>query len=257
MDPQRAAVTFADIYDQVVGADFWDSWWPAFERLKRDHDLHFKTVCDVACGTGETLQRLAAQGHAGCGCDLSADMIRVARAKCAEYPVSLWVADMAAFTVPQPVDLVLCCYDALNMLPSEAALGQTFSRFHAALKPGGHVICDLATRRHLAEDWGSGEIQAEVGHLDTVWHTVWNRRAATCTVHLTVTVPDEEGGGVRLVTHRVVERAFSQTAIEAAIEAAGLTVVTVRDLPSWAPGSDDGGRLVYLLRRPAETVSSP
>ncbi len=251
------APVFADIYDRVIGPDFWEYWWPAFDQICRDHDVTFDTVADVACGTGEIALRLARSGHTVFGTDLCDDMIRVARAKCAGAGVTLLRQEMTALTLPRPVDLLLCCYDSLNMLPDADALAACFAGFFRALTPGGHVICDLATLRHLEQDWGSNEFHAPVGKIDTIWHTVWNARTTTSTIHMTATVPPEAGGGPdgSVVTCRVIERGYPKAVIDQAIRRAGFTICEVRDMIPWTPGTDDGQRLFYLLQKPDRKAS--
>ncbi len=244
--------TFADIYDRVIGPDFWEYWWPAFEQVCRDQDVTFDTVADVACGTGEIALKLAQSGRTVFATDLSDDMLRVARHKCAGAHVTLLQQDMTALSLPQPVDLLLCCYDALNMLADTDALAGCFAGFFRALVPGGHVICDLATLRHLEQDWGSNEFHAPVGEIDTIWHTVWNPQTATSTIHMTATVPYQEGGATdgSIVTCRVVERGYPKSVIDRCITDAGFVIREVRDMIPWTPGTDDGQRLFYLLQKP-------
>jgi len=211
-------------------------------------------VCDVACGTGETALKLAQKGHRVVGTDLAEDMIRVAKAKCGEQ-VTLLVQGMDHLSLPTPVDLLLCCYDSLNMVGSEAKLRDTFAAFFAALSPGGHVVCDLATTRHLAEDWGEQEIHAMVGDIDTVWHTQWDEVARQSTIHLTATVPHADGTNrdISVVTCRVQETGFAKATIDRAMGDAGFIIREVRDMIPWTPGDDDSQRLFYLLQRPPIT----
>jgi len=242
--------TFADIYDAVVGRDFWGHWWRAFERLEREHGLKYASVCDVACGTAEIARRFALRGLAVTGVDLSEDMIRVARRKCAGTAVRLRVDAMERLELETPVDLIVCCYDSLNRLATPALLEATFARFAAALAPGGHVVCDLATRRHLERDWGTGVVRAMTGGVESVWQTVWHPGRACLTVHLTAFVPGPDGAPVA-VTERVEEYAHAKADIEAGIARAGLKVLEVRDMLPWAPASEAGERLFYLLEAPA------
>ncbi|MDH5526102.1 MAG: class I SAM-dependent methyltransferase [Nitrospirota bacterium] len=243
------APTFADIYDAVVGDDYQEYWWRGFERFVADHQVEFSTVCDVACGTGRTALRLAEQGKQVTGTDLSADMIRVARAHCelAGIQVDFTVQPMQELSLPEPVDLIVCAYDALNALPSEDLLRRTLGGFSAHLNPGGHVVCDMATIRHLCEDWGSDEIRTDDPY-PSVWHSVWDDDRGMLSLHLTVAVPT--GGGICRVTERVCEYGYSQALIEDAIAAAGLVIQDRRDLIPWTPGSDQGDRWFYLLQKP-------
>lgn len=247
----RSTPTFADLYDRVVGADFWPHWWQAFSRFRNTHDIPFTRSCDVACGTGETALRLARWGGRVYGTDLSPDMIRVAREKCRNTSAKLWVQPMQRLSLPEPVDLLVCAYDSLNTLASDAELGATLAGFRRALAPGGYAVVDVATIGHLAHDWGTGVRRVAVGELDTVWHTEWVPERQALTVHVTIrgVAP---GGGTFRVQERVVEYGYPKAVLDAAIGAAGLAVVDVRDLIPWTPGAEDSSRLIYLLRRPVE-----
>jgi len=245
--PTRTAPpTFADIYDAAVGRDFWGHWWRAFERVAADHGLVFASVADVACGTGEMAARFARRGLTVYGTDLSPDMIRVAAAKCEGTGAHLSVQPMQALKVPEPVDLVVCAYDALNHLESLEDLAATFRGFAAALNPGGHVVCDFATVRHLARDWGTGTFRNVRGGMESIWQTVWYPDTRKATIQLTVRVGRRQGGPAR-VTTRVVEYGFTKAEIERAMRAAGLKPLEVRDMIPWTPGSERSERLFYLL----------
>jgi SAM-dependent methyltransferase len=240
--------TFADIYDAVVGRDFWSHWWRAFERAAADHGVRYASVCEVACGTAEIARRFARQGHRVTGVDISEDMIRVARAKCGAE-VDLRVGAMERLTLERPVDLIVCCYDSLNRLATPEDLAATLGRFAASLSPGGHVVCDLATRHHLERDWGTGVVRSVNGGIESIWQTVWHPREARLTVHVTAFVPGPDGETIA-VTERAEEYAHAKGAVEAAVANAGLTVLEVRDMLPWDPGTEAGERLFYLLRAP-------
>jgi SAM-dependent methyltransferase len=246
--PRPPSPTFADIYDAVVGRDFWGHWWHAFEQVVADHGVAFASVCDVACGTGEMARRFARRGLTVYGVDNDPDMLRVARDKCIGTDVRFLLQPMQELALPEPVDLVVCCYDALNHLEGLRDLEATFRGFAAALTPGGHAVCDLATVHHLARDWGTGTFRAVTGGMESLWQTVWEPEARRAAIHLTVMVPRRDGKPVR-VTRHVVEYGYPKAHIEAAMGRAGLTVVEVRDMIPWTPGSEASERLFYLLRR--------
>ncbi len=244
--PTTPPLTFADIYDRVVGPDYWERWWPVFDRLVDTHQLTFATVCDVACGTGETVRRLSRRGVTVSGTDLCPDMIRVATTKCARWRPLLQVQPMQALQLPQPVELIICAFDSLNMLADADQLVTTLHRFASQLIPGGHLICDLVTRTHLAETWGSGEISAQIDDIQTIWHTHW--QPDTLTIHLSAFIPTGEGHTERVV-QQVTETAFPQTVIETAMTDAGFELLEARDMDSWGAGSEQSERLFYLLRK--------
>jgi SAM-dependent methyltransferase len=253
--PAGPAPAFADVYDRVVGRDFWHHWWRAFRRAVGAHGIRYRSVCDVACGTGEMALRFAREGARVFATDLSEDMLRVARAKCEGTGVLLARQPMQELAVPEPADLLVCAYDALNHLDGVEALEATFRRFAAALAPGGHAVCDLATLRHLARDWGTGTFRAMSDGMESIWQTVWYPDRRRATIHLTVIVPRRAGGPAR-VTQRVVEYGFTVAEIEAAIAGAGLAILEARDMIPWTPAGEGSERLFYVLRKPVTCAAA-
>src|SRR5512147_27301 len=110
-------------YDRVFS--FARSWGEA----PRTHVLgrllrRVESACDLACGTGSTAVTLAHRGIKAFGVDLSPTMCRLAREKArrARVPLQVLRADMRTFRLPEPVDLVLCEFDALNHVPRRTDL---------------------------------------------------------------------------------------------------------------------------------------
>ncbi|NLO73604.1 MAG: methyltransferase domain-containing protein [candidate division WS1 bacterium] len=68
------------------------------------------TVLDVGCGTGRHAIELSARGYVVTGLDLSAGMLARARAKAREAGVQVeWIqGDAAQFSLPAPVEAVIC-----------------------------------------------------------------------------------------------------------------------------------------------------
>src|SRR5262249_44005902 len=69
-----------------------------------------RVVCDLACGSGDTAIDLARAGHVVHAVDSSPVFLRTVREKAARAGVRVRTrrADMRAFRLPEPVDLVLC-----------------------------------------------------------------------------------------------------------------------------------------------------
>src|SRR5215475_13647270 len=114
-DPYSA---YASVYD-LQGQSRWSERMVTFlaDLLPR-YDATPRRVLDLACGTGTAAVLLTAQGYAVRGIDGSVQMLEMARQKAAEAgaDVDFEQADMRAFTVPAPVDLVTCWFDSLNYL---------------------------------------------------------------------------------------------------------------------------------------------
>jgi SAM-dependent methyltransferase len=114
-----------------------------------------ETACDLCCGTGTTAVQLAGNGVRMYGVDHSPIMCRKAREKAAQAGVEVRVvrADMRSFRLPEPVDVVLCEFDALNHVPKKADLRRVAASAARALRPGGHFFFDVNNRLAFQKVW--------------------------------------------------------------------------------------------------------
>ncbi len=114
-----------------------------------------KAACDLACGTGTTAVALARSGIKMYAVDLSPTMCRLARQKAEKAGVSLQVlrADMRNFELPEPADLVLSEFDAINHVPRNVDLGLVAASAARALRPGGYFYFDVNTRLAFKKLW--------------------------------------------------------------------------------------------------------
>jgi SAM-dependent methyltransferase len=114
-------------------------------------------VCDLCCGTGRVAVQLALQGYRTYGVDGSRTMCRLARekARSARAKVRIIYADMRDFKLPEPVDVILCEYDALNHIDRKEDLASVARCAAKALKPGGSFYFDVNNARAFKEIWGS------------------------------------------------------------------------------------------------------
>lgn len=105
------------------------------------------TVCDLACGSGATSIDLARSGKLVFAVDLAPHFCRTLRARARREKLDITVVegDMRSFRLPQPVDLVVCEFSALNNLDDRRGLAAVFSAVARALRPGGHFLVDVNT----------------------------------------------------------------------------------------------------------------
>ncbi len=103
------------------------------------------TVVELGCGSGLTAARLAAAGHDVLGYDPSPSMLALARER---VPGARFAAGTAAGARLPRCDAVLAIGEVLNYAtagdPSGRRLERIFARAHAALRPGGLFLFDLA-----------------------------------------------------------------------------------------------------------------
>jgi SAM-dependent methyltransferase len=116
-----------------------------------------RTFLELAAGPGYHAVAAARRGLRATALDLSAPMIARAHEKAAAAGVAIdgVVADMAAFTLPAPVDLACNLLTSISYLTSTKALHDHFRCVARALRPGGVYVVennhpnDFWTRDHF------------------------------------------------------------------------------------------------------------
>jgi SAM-dependent methyltransferase len=131
-----------------------------------------RTVLDIACGTGPHLIRLARRGYRLSGLDLSPDNIDFLRARARRkgLAVTLYVADMARFRLPAPVDAAICMQDSQGHLLTNEAILAHLRCVRRALRPGGLYVFD----RYMCSSW-----------TEPARRWSWTRRRGRATVRAT------------------------------------------------------------------------
>ncbi|HEY3192231.1 MAG TPA: methyltransferase domain-containing protein [Solirubrobacterales bacterium] len=133
----------AQTYDRVSDPQFhWGV--EVLERLDLDGDEY---VMDAGCGSGRVTARLLERlpnGRVLC-VDASESMIAKAREALGDRADYL-VADLAELKIERPVDVIFSTA-TFHWVPDHDRL---FSRLHAALRPGGHLVAQCGGEGNVA-----------------------------------------------------------------------------------------------------------
>jgi SAM-dependent methyltransferase len=156
----------APAYDLLTRGYAYGPWLCAIDRLAREHGLSGRRALDVACGTGKCLEALLDLGYHAVGCDGSAGMAAIARAKLGDRAV-VHVADMCALPVYGRFDLVTCLDDAINHLASADGVVAALRAMAANLGPGGFLVFDVNT---LSAYRDVSDRIVEDGERIVLWH---------------------------------------------------------------------------------------
>ena len=166
----------AEHYDRFF--TFHVPWFAAARKRVLSRILpRVESACDLACGTGTTALLLAGKGIKMFAVDLSPVMCRLARRKASlvRQPLRVLRADMRTFRLPEPVDLVLCEFDALNHIPRKADLASVASAVAEALRPGGYFYFDVNNLLAFETVWPGAWWIEEPG-VAMVMHGGYDRR---------------------------------------------------------------------------------
>ena len=143
-DATRAYAVLAPAYDLLTAEYAYGPWLSAIERLAREHGLSGHRLLDVGCGTGKSFLPLMQRGFHVTACDISPEMVALAREK-AGTSVDVHVADMRRLPTFGEFDLITCIDDAINHLLTPGEVADSLSGMYDNLAPGGILVFDANT----------------------------------------------------------------------------------------------------------------
>jgi SAM-dependent methyltransferase len=143
--PKRA------LYSQL--ARYYDRfyWWKDYTRevdflLKafEHYGVTVKQILEVACGTGNHTQLLAAKGFHVTGLDISEDVLRIARLKVGSRADFLHgdMRDLQSLPSRRTYDAVICLFSSISYNTTSSDLKKTVRGMYYSVRPGGIVVFD-------------------------------------------------------------------------------------------------------------------
>ena len=248
--PNRPYGLLAKYYDQLF--TFHLSWFEAArERVLGRILPDVESACDLACGTGTTALMLARKGIQMYGVDLSPTMCRLARAKARRLglPLRVLAGDMRHFRLPEPVDLVLCEFDALNHVERTSDLARVARAVSRALRPGGHFYFDVNNRLAFETIW-PGTWWVEKPGVALVMHGGYDRQRDRAWTDLEWFLRD--GRCWRRRHERIEQVAWTRAQMKDALHKAGFDRIRAFDAAPFFTGDPrirPGCRTFYLARK--------
>jgi len=193
---------------------------------------------------------LARQGIRVYAVDLSAPMCKLSREKAqrACLPVRVLRADMRSFRLPEPADLVLCEYDAVNHVPKKADLQRVAASVQRALQPGGYFFFDVNNAPGFKRYW-TGTVWVERPGLILMMRTGHRPQLDRAWSDIDLFV--REGKHWQRHQERVEEVCWSSGEIRRIFRDAGFDRLRAWDsAPLWKnPLVREGCRTIYLARK--------
>jgi SAM-dependent methyltransferase len=233
--------TIAPLYDAILGDRFFPQLRRVFERLVRRYSIPFSSAADVACGTGTFVRYLCERGvPVVYGVDRSPDMLRVAIAKNQGSHARFLLQDFATLQLPQPVDLITCHFDSLNYALTTDDLLRALRRFHANVKPAGHVIFDMITGRPPGQGLGPRVERVTGRGVSIVRNTRWDPRRRIQTALVTIS----RNGGSQQEIH--LQRGYPVAVVARLLAQARFAVLGVHDFQTLGPATAWTPRAVYV-----------
>lgn len=130
----------AKYYDKLYSVKDYETEVNILLELIKSYQKHnFKTLLDVACGTGGHLNWL--KKHYACeGLDINPDLVSIARAKHPELIIHQ--GDMLNFELGKSYDLITCFFGSIGHVKTYACLQQSVRNFKQHLNSSGLLIIE-------------------------------------------------------------------------------------------------------------------
>lgn len=162
-DCVRAYDVLAPHYDEFTAGYAHSAWIEAIETRAKALGLKGRRALDVGCGTGKSTRPLRDRGYEVMGCDISPEMIRIARESLPACADAFFVADMRALPNLGQFDLVVCLDDAINYVDSVVELRATFAGVARVLSPSGVFAFDLNSLRTYRSAFAQSIVRESAG----------------------------------------------------------------------------------------------
>ena len=209
-------------YDAFTSHHDYDHWTRQLEAAARRHGLAGTRLLDVGCGTGKSFAPFLARGWEITACDVSLEMLRVARRR-AGGRVPLHRRDMRELGVLGGFDFITCLDDAVNHLLEDGDLERAFAAARANAAPGCVYLFDVNTLATYRGFFSSTlTIDDEAGGRFLVWEGHAGGDAgpgARCTARFVAF--ERRGERWRRTDVRVEQRHHPAEAVRESLEAAG------------------------------------
>jgi SAM-dependent methyltransferase len=238
---------YAAAYDDFNHAYMYERWTGRLLERAEAAGARRGRLLDVGCGTGLSFLPMLDRGWEVTACDISPQMLEIARAKAGER-AELLVADMRELPELGEFELVWAVNDAMNYLLGGEELEAALAGMRRNLAPAGVVLFDLNTIATY-RSFFSREIAVEEKGRSFVWQ---GQMSPEEIVPGSISEARFEAQGEEGSAHVHRQRHFPEAEVRAAIEAAGLRCAGVfgeRD-GDLTPGLDEERqtKAVYVCR---------
>jgi len=157
--------------------------------------------------------------------------------------------DISKFQLYGTVDLMVCLLDTINHLTRTSQVRRLFRLCRNYLNPGGLLIFDLATDRHLASSLGSGLFYDDQPDYTLFWKNHYQPKEMISRSELVLFLLQTDGS-YRRYDEMVVEKYYYSCQSRTCAAEAGLEVAAhLGDMKMTPPGKTNE-RTFYVLRRP-------
>jgi SAM-dependent methyltransferase len=242
---------FAYIYDYLMQDVNYDGWLEFVERQSETYAVKGKDILDIACGTGELSLRLAGEGYAVTGVDLSEDMLVIAQQKALERNrvLTLFQQDMSKLDLQREYDLITIFCDSLNYLETEEDVIETFSHVYTHLKQDGLFLFDVHSLYKISQIFMNQTFTLTDDSVSYIWDCFPGEAPNSVEHELTFFVRDEDTDLYEKVEELHKQRTYPVLQLTEWLDHEGFEVLNISaDFTGQTP-ADNSERIFFTCRK--------
>lgn len=208
------------------------------------------SLLDIACGSGNLSIPLAKLGYRVTGCDLSEDMLAMAKQKCENIP---WLKlDMTDMPFMDEFDFAVCALDSVNHLEDEKAVEAAFKSVYAALKPGGVFAADMNTIYKHREILGNNAYTFDYEGLYCGWQNEYGENDPLHRVDMFLDFFSEKSGGsYARYQEQITEIALPVSEVESLLKNTGFEICGIGEyLTGNKERLENAEKFTFAVRKP-------
>jgi ubiquinone/menaquinone biosynthesis C-methylase UbiE len=248
--PQFTAI--APHYDALMRGVPYRQWVRYLEQLLKSRNASPKRVLDLACGTGNVSEILAANGYDVTGVDIASGMIDAARHKAARkrLQIEYFVQDAAQLDLQPPgFDLCVSFFDSVNYILDPADLRSAIHKVFDHLVPGALFIFDINSEYALANHFFDQDNLYSNDRLRYVWRSSYDAESRRCAIRMRFFL--RGGNGVDeefLETHW--QYAYREEELREMLAEAGFSAIETFHAYAMRPVSPTTDRIFFVAEKP-------
>ena len=236
---------FARIYNEYWAADISKKTLPPLENLLIPHLPERARILDLCCGSGQVTQQLLKKGYQVTGIDGSEEMLDYARknAPSGEF----FLDDARFFKLPPTFHGIISTTGSLNYVMNIEELINVFRNVYAAMVENGLFVFNVYLEEEYQSDWNgsiSGDIKDDYA---------WAVRQIYCPEkkvgELKITIFQLVEGNWQRTDTTILEKCYSSTEIQSALENVGFTEVSVYDAERQLGVERSTGNTYFVCRK--------
>jgi ubiquinone/menaquinone biosynthesis C-methylase UbiE len=245
-------IEIAPLYDTLMTGVPYQEWVAYLRKLLSLRNASPRHVLDLACGTGNVSELLAAQGMKVNGVDIAPAMIAEARRKAAGagLDIDFFVQDAAELDLPgRRFDLCVSLFDSLNYILEPERLEMAMERVAAHLTPNGLFIFDLNSEYALRNHFFDQNNMNPAEPLRYHWVSDYFPDTHLCRVRMTFWRDDENGDPYEFEEVHW-QYAYAMTDVVDMLTRAGFEDITPYQAYTLRAPARASDRIYYIARRP-------